>query len=237
MSSPDVLVLLPTYNERRNLTEMVKGIRAHAPQADILVVDDGSPDGTADLAMELGREHGGVDVLQRGQRLGIGSAYRDGFRVGLERGYQRLVTMDADLSHDPRYLPDLIGATERDADVAIGSRYLRGISVVNWDLKRLVLSVFANSYARTVTGMSVRDCTSGFQCFRRDVIAAIDPERLRFRGYSFLVELKYRAARRNFRLVEVPIIFIDRRFGSSKLGPQHVLQSMWAVWAMRFGRD
>lgn len=237
MTTPDVLVLVPTYNEAKNLAELVTGIRSYVPTADVLVIDDGSPDGTAAIAAELNRVHGHVDVLQRGRRLGIGSAYRDGFRLGLERGYQRMITMDADLSHDPRYLPDLLEATENGADVAIGSRYMHGISVVNWDLKRLVLSVAGNGYARTVTGLTVRDCTSGFQCFRREVIATIDPARLRFRGYSFLVEMKYRAARRNYRLVEVPIIFIDRRRGSSKLGPQHVFQSLWAVWSMRFGRD
>jgi dolichol-phosphate mannosyltransferase len=238
VSERDVLVVLPTLNERANLTELLEGIRTHAPDVDVLVVDDGSPDGTAALAAEIGARLGRVEVLQRGRRLGLGTAYRDGFRVGLERGYRRFVTMDADLSHEPRYLPDLLAATApgADADVAIGSRYLQGISVVNWDLKRLVLSVAANRYARTITGLPVRDCTSGFQCFRREVIQGIDPARLRFRGYSFLVELKYRAHERGFRLREVPIIFIDRRFGSSKLGPRHVLQSLWAVWAMRFGR-
>ena len=168
MDSRDVLVVIPTFNERENLAELFEGIRTHAPAADILVVDDGSPDGTADEVRALGARLGRIDVLERGQRLGIGSAYRDGFGVGLSRGYRRLVSMDADLSHDPRYLPALLGAAE-DADVAVGSRYTRGISVVDWDLLRLALSVAGNHYARWVTGLPVRDCTSGFQCFKREV--------------------------------------------------------------------
>ena len=234
MSERDVLVVVPTYNERENLRELLAGIREHAPGAGVLLVDDGSPDGTAEEAQALGRELGAIEVLQRGRRLGIGSAYREGFARGLASGYRRFVSMDADLSHEPRYLPALLAASER-ADVVIGSRYLRGVSVVNWSLKRLVLSVAANGYARVVTGLPVRDCTSGFQCFRREVLEAIDVERLRFNGYAFLIELKYKAYRRGFRLSEVPIIFIDRRFGMSKLGLSNVAQSGWAVWALRLG--
>jgi len=234
VSERDVLVVVPTYNERENLRELLAGIREHAPGAGVLLVDDGSPDGTAEEAQALGRELGAIEVLQRGRRLGIGSAYREGFARGLASGYRRFVSMDADLSHEPRYLPALLAASER-AGVVIGSRYLRGVSVVNWSLKRLVLSVAANGYARAVTGLPVRDCTSGFQCFRREVLEAIDVERLRFNGYAFLIELKYKAYRRGFRLSEVPIIFIDRRFGMSKLGLSNVAQSGWAVWALRLG--
>jgi dolichol-phosphate mannosyltransferase len=229
-----VLVVIPTYNERENLRELLAGIREHAPGASVLFVDDGSPDGTAEEAEALGRGLGGIEVLQRGRRLGIGSAYREGFARGLASGYRRFVSMDADLSHEPRYLPAILAASER-ADVVIGSRYVRGVSVVNWSVKRLVLSVAANGYARAVTGLPVRDCTSGFQCFRREVLEAIHVERLRFNGYAFLIELKYKAHRRGFRLSEVPIIFIDRRFGKSKLGLSNVAQSGWAVWALRLG--
>ncbi len=229
-----MLVVIPTYNERENLRELLAGIREHAPGASVLFVDDGSPDGTAEEAEALGRGLGGIEVLQRGRRLGIGSAYREGFARGLASGYRRFVSMDADLSHEPRYLPAILAASER-ADVVIGSRYVRGVSVVNWSVKRLVLSVAANGYARAVTGLPVRDCTSGFQCFRREVLEAIHVERLRFNGYAFLIELKYKAHRRGFRLSEVPIIFIDRRFGKSKLGLSNVAQSGWAVWALRLG--
>lgn len=235
MSTRDVLIVIPTLNERDNLDELLAGIRTHAPEADVLLVDDGSTDGTAELAHDIGVHHGGIEVLQRGRRLGLGSAYRDGFTRGLARGYQRFVSMDGDLSHDPAHLPALLAATTT-SDVAVGSRYLHGISVVNWGLDRLILSVFANHYARLITGLPVRDCTSGFQCFRREALEAIDVGTLRSSGYSFLVELKFHAYRRGFRLVEVPIVFVDRRYGSSKLGVRHLAQSIWTPWRLRLGR-
>jgi dolichol-phosphate mannosyltransferase len=233
--TPDVLIVIPTYNERANLRELVEGIRTHAPEADVLVVDDGSPDGTSAFAKELGATLGRVDVLDRPGRGGIGGAYRDGFRVGMQRGYRRFVSMDADLSHGPEYLPALIAATT-DADLAVGSRYLQGVSVVNWTLTRLALSVGANAYARAVTGMPVRDCTSGFQCFRREVLEAIGVDHLRLRDYAFLIEFKYRAFRHGFRLTEVPIIFVERREGESKNGFRTVVRTMFAVLAMRARR-
>jgi glycosyltransferase involved in cell wall biosynthesis len=228
MSTGRLLVVIPTYDERKNLETLFTGIRQHRPDADILVVDDASPDGTADWAEQLGARLGRVAVLRRPGRLGIGSAYRDGFRRGLAEGYDRLVSMDGDLSHDPQYLPALVDLTET-ADVAIGSRYVRGISVVNWTLKRLAVSVGGNRYARLVTGLPVQDCTSGFQCFRRQVLERIDVGRLRSNGYAFLVELKFLAHRLGFRLAEVPIIFIDRRFGHSKNGVGTIFRSMWTV--------
>lgn len=231
-----VLIVSPTLNERENIEELINGIHECAPGAHVLLVDDGSTDGTAEVAARLGAHDGSVHILQRGQRLGIGSAYRDGFRWGLSRPYTHFISMDADLSHDPSHLPALIQSSRTDADITIGSRYLHGVSVVNWGLDRLALSLFANKYARTITGMRIRDCTSGFQCFRREVLEAIDVNAFRFTGYAFLIELKYRAFRRGFRFHEAPIIFIDRRFGSSKLGVQHLAQSIWAVWALRFGR-
>jgi glycosyltransferase involved in cell wall biosynthesis len=235
MPPPRLLIVIPTYTERANLEALFTGIRKHQPDADILVVDDASPDGTADWAEELGARLGGVSVLRRPGRLGIGSAYRDGFRDGLARGYDRLVSMDGDLSHDPQYLPALVDLTNT-ADVAIGSRYLHGISVVNWDLRRLALSVGGNRYTRLVTGLPVHDCTSGFQCFRRQVLERIDVGRLRSNGYAFLVELKFLAHRLGFRLAEVPIIFIDRRFGRSKNSLGTVFRSMWTVSTLPFRR-
>jgi dolichol-phosphate mannosyltransferase len=236
MSAPatahDLLVVVPTYNERANLEEVLEGIRAHLPAAHVLVVDDGSPDGTAAAARALAPRLGPIDVLERAGRGGIGSAYRDGFRRGLERGYRRFVTMDADLSHEPHYLPALVAATD-DADVAVGSRYLQGVSVVNWALWRLALSVGANTYARLALGMPVRDSTSGFQCIRREVLEAIGVDRLRHADYAFLIELKYRAFRRGFRLREVPIIFVERRGGQSKNGLRTVVATMLAVASLR----
>jgi glycosyltransferase involved in cell wall biosynthesis len=234
MPDRDVLVILPTYNERDNLDELCDGIRTHAPGADVLIVDDGSPDGTGARATDIGARTGGLDVLQRGRRRGIGSAYRDGFRLGLERGYRWLVSMDADLSHEPRYLEPLLAA-RTGADYVIGSRYLRGVSVVNWSLDRLFLSVAGNTYARGITGLPVRDCTSGFQCIRRDVLDAIGVDRLRLDGYAFLIECKYHAHRRGFRLAEVPIVFVERRAGTSKNSVRTAFQTLWAVWAMRLG--
>ena len=178
MPDQRLLVIVPTLNERDNLETLFTGIRAHCPDADILIIDDASADGTADWAEELGRRLGRIAVLRREGRFGIGSAYRDGMRRGLAEGYDRFVTMDADLSHDPKYLPALVALTEA-ADVGIGSRYVRGISVVNWDLKRLAVSVGGNRYARLVTRLPVNDCTSGFQCFRREVLERIDVGRLR----------------------------------------------------------
>jgi dolichol-phosphate mannosyltransferase len=232
----DALIVVPTYNERENVDELVEGIRTHAPFADVLVVDDNSPDGTADRVAELGARHDGVGVLRRPGRMGIGSAYVEGFRAGLARGYAFLFSMDADLSHEPRYLPALYESAA-GADLVVGSRYLHGVSVVNWGLQRLILSVGANAYARTITGLPLRDCTSGFQCIRREVLEAIGVERLRFSGYSFLIELKYRAFRRGFRLKEAPIVFTDRKFGHSKITQHEILRSVWAVWALRLGRQ
>jgi len=232
----DALIVVPTYNERENVDELLEGIRTHAPFADALVVDDNSPDGTADRVDELGTRLDGVGVLRRPGRMGIGSAYVEGFRAGLARGYRFLFSMDADLSHEPRYLPALYGMAA-EADLVVGSRYLHGVSVVNWGLQRLILSVGANAYARRITGLPLRDCTSGFQCIRREVLEAIGVERLRFSGYSFLIELKYRAFRRGFRLREAPIVFTDRKFGHSKITQHEILRSVWAVWALRLGRD
>jgi len=234
--SRDALIVVPTYNERENVDELLEGIRAHAPFADVLIVDDNSPDGTADRVEELGRRLDGIGVLRRAGRMGIGSAYVEGFRQGLGRGYRFLFSMDADLSHEPRYLPDLY-AVAADADLVVGSRYLHGVSVVNWGLQRLILSVGANAYARTITGLPLRDCTSGFQCIRREVLEAIGVERLTLSGYSFLIEIKYRAFRRGFRLREAPIVFTDRKFGYSKITQREILRSVWAVWALRLGRD
>jgi dolichol-phosphate mannosyltransferase len=235
MVSRRLLIVIPTYAERDNLEILFMGIRQHCPDADVLIVDDVSPDGTADLAEELGRKMGQIAVLRRAGRFGIGSAYRDGFRQGLAQGYDLFVSMDADLSHDPQYLPALLEQTAT-ADVVIGSRYVHGISVINWSLHRLILSVGGNRYTRLVTGLPINDCTSGFQCFRREVLERIDVGRLRSNGYAFLVELKYIAHRLGFRLAEVPIIFVDRTRGASKNGVATIFRTLWTVSTLPFQR-
>jgi dolichol-phosphate mannosyltransferase len=228
------IVVVPTYNERENIAQLIAAVFDSGVACDVLVVDDNSPDGTGQLVDDLARSRPGLRALHRPRRLGIGSAYIDGFRRALADGYDRIFSMDADLSHDPRYLPDFIAASEC-YDVVIGSRYLTGVSVVNWPLWRLALSLTANAYARVVTGLPVRDCTSGFQCFRADVLRQIHLDAIRTNGYSFLIELKYRVVRAGFKVGEVPIIFLDRRRGSSKITRREIYASIATVWKLRLG--
>lgn len=228
------IVVVPTYNERENIRPLVDAVFASDTKCDMLVVDDNSPDGTGQVVDELCATRPALQVLHRPHRLGLGSAYVDGFRHVLEQGYDHIFSMDADFSHDASYLPDFLAATA-NFDVIIGSRYLTGVSVVNWPIWRLALSLTANAYARTVTGLPVRDCTSGFQCFRAEVLRQIHLDAIRTNGYSFLIELKYRAQRAGFRLGEVPIIFVDRRRGTSKITRREIYASIATVWKLRLG--
>jgi dolichol-phosphate mannosyltransferase len=231
----DVQVVIPTYNERENLPELVRAVLA-LPGYGVLVVDDGSPDGTGGVADDLAREFPGrVEVLHRSGPRGLGRSYVDGLRHALRGDAAYICQMDADWSHDPEYLPRLVAALE-DHDVAIGSRYVHGVSVVNWPLRRIVLSAFANRYIRAITGLSPRDCTSGYRCWRRETLAQVPLERVISDGYAFLVELLYEAARRDARIVEVPIIFVERRQGASKLSRGVLLESMLAPWRLVLGR-
>jgi len=233
------LVILPTYNEVENLEAIAGAILAADPRLDLLVVDDASPDGTGRLADRLADGEPRMEVLHRPGKLGLGSAYLTGFREGLERGYGRLLEMDADFSHDPEYLPDLLAATER-CDVATGSRYLTGVNVVNWPMSRLLLSYFANKYARWVTGLPVTDATSGFKCFRREVLEAIDFSEVDSTGYAFQIEMSFRAWKLGYSVCEIPIVFVDRDTGESKMSGAIVREAVWRVWALRlkalFGR-
>lgn len=226
------LVILPTYNEIQNLAEITPSILNQDRSLDVLVVDDASPDGTGDLAEELSDRSERISVLHREGKLGLGTAYLRGFEWGLERGYERLIEMDADLSHDPCYLPDLLEASS-DAEVVTGSRYLEGVNVVNWPMSRLLLSYFANKYARWVTGLPVTDATSGFKCFRREVLEAIDFSEVRSSGYAFQIEMSFRAWRLGFRVREIPIVFVDRDAGESKMSGAIVREAVWRVWAFR----
>jgi dolichol-phosphate mannosyltransferase len=232
MNLSRALVVVPTYNEHDNLPRIVPGILAAAPEVDVLVVDDASPDGTGEVADGLARGDPRVKVLHRPHKDGLGPAYLAGFATALADGYGRVLEMDADCSHDPAALPSLLAAA-RDADLVLGSRYVPGGGTVHWGLGRRLLSRAGSLYAGIVLGVSVRDLTGGFKCFRREVLEGIDLSTVTTTGYAFQIELTYRAIRRGFRVVEVPITFEDRRVGKSKMSRAIVLEALWKVWAIR----
>jgi dolichol-phosphate mannosyltransferase len=227
-----ILVVIPTYNERDSLPELVPRVLAIADTR-VLVVDDDSPDGTGGVADELAARHAGrVEVLHRQGPRGLGHAYVAGIRQALESDAQLICQMDADLSHDPQYLPSMVAAAAT-YDLVIGSRYLRGVSVVNWPLRRLALSTAANRYIRFVTGLPVRDCTSGYRCWRREALERVHMERVHSQGYAFLVETLHMAWLAGGRVTEVPIIFVERRQGASKLSSGTLLESALMPWRLR----
>ena len=227
------LVIIPTYNERDNLPRLVPMVLAQDPRLDVLVIDDASPDGTGQVADELAASNPRVHILHRPGKLGLGTAYLEGFRWGLERGYEYLFEMDADFSHDPAHLPQFLEAI-RDCDVVLGSRYLHGrVTVINWPIGRLLLSYFANVYARLVTGLPVADATGGYKCFRAAVLRAIDLDRVESEGYAFQIEMSLRAWKRGFRIGEIPIVFVDRTLGESKMSKRIIWEAVWKVWKLR----
>ncbi len=232
---PDIVVVTPTYNEKDNLPILADGVLAH-PGFRLLVVDDGSPDGTGKIADDLVRKHPGrVDVIHRTGPRGLGRSYIDGLRRALESGADLIFQMDADLSHNPEYLPRIAEAASL-YDVVIGSRYLTGVSVVNWPLHRIFLSAFANRYVRAVTRIAVADCTSGFRCWRREALAELPLDRMVSNGYAFIVEMLFEASRRGCRIGEVPIIFVERRLGQSKVSGRVLLESLIVPWRLVLGR-
>lgn len=239
MPSPmKALVLVPTYNERENLAVLVDAILA-VPGTSVMVLDDQSPDGTGQVADQLASAYPGrVEVLHRTGPRGLGVSYLDGFRRALATSYDVICQMDADLSHDPKFLPEMLAAIDAGADLVIGSRYVNGVSVVNWPLRRIILSAFANWYIRTVTGLGVRDCTTGYRCWRRTALAALPLDQVVSEGYAFIVDLTFMAAVRGLRVVESPIIFIERRQGASKLSTRVLLESLVTPWKLvaRHGR-
>lgn len=225
------LVIIPTYNERKNLPVLVPGIMAHAGVR-LLVVDDQSPDGTGEVAEELGREYPGrVEVMHRTGRRGFGRSYIDGMKRAIEQPVDVICQMDADLSHDPRQLPDLIAATA-EADVVIGSRYIPGGAIINWPMRRKILSRVANTYIRGVTRLSPRDCTSGYRCWRRSALAGMALDQFFSDGYSFLVEMLFVASRAGYRIAEVPITFVERREGESKVSRAVIVESAITPWRL-----
>lgn len=233
------LVVLPTYNEADNVEPMLRALRECVPAADVLVVDDSSPDGTADLAKRVGEELGRVEILQRATKDGLGGAYRAGFAWGLERGYDHFVEIDCDFSHDPRALPGLLAAAETH-DVVIGSRYVSGGTIPNWSLRRLWLSRGGNQYASLMLGLRVKDSTAGFRVYSKEALEKIDFSTVAADGYGFQIEMTYRARAGGATIVEVPISFTDRTRGESKMSSAIVVEALWLVtkWALErpFGR-
>lgn len=225
-------VIIPTYNEKDNVRHLATAVLEQHPDLQILFVDDNSPDGTGSIIDGLVAENDRIHVLHRSGKLGLGSAYREGFRAALAMGADYLIEMDADFSHDPRTLPLFLSAIN-ECDLVIGSRYINGVSVVNWPIRRLILSYFASVYTRLITGLQVSDCTSGFKCFRRATIEAIDLSRVTSDGYSFQIEMNYRCMEKGLRITEIPIIFIDRHSGSSKMSGKIVREAVIMVWKLR----
>jgi len=226
------LVVIPTYNEKDNVRSLTRAVEAACPEADLLFVDDNSPDGTGQILDELAAADPRLHVLHRPGKQGLGRAYIAGFEWALPRGYQFLCEMDADFSHDPHALPDFMSAIE-NADLVIGSRYINGITVINWPISRLLLSYFANAYARFVTRMPLRDMTGGFKCFRRDALSRINLDRISSEGYSFQIEMNFIALHLGLRVKEIPIVFRDRQAGTSKMDFRINREAAWMVWKLR----
>jgi len=234
------LVILPTYNEIENLPRIVPQILEVDPDLEVLVVDDDSPDGTGKEADRMAEENPRLSVIHRASKMGLGSAYITGFKYGIEKGFDYLFEMDADFSHDAKYLKDFLREI-KEADLVVGSRYLQGVNVINWPMSRLLLSYFANVYTRIITGLPLRDATGGFKCYRREALEAIELDSVRSDGYSFQIEMSFKLWRKGFRLKEIPIIFYDRQQGESKMSKKIVREAVWMVWRLGlerlFGRE
>lgn len=226
------LVLLPTYNEKENIERIIPLILKQDDRLFILVIDDNSPDGTGEIADRISEENPRVFVLHREKKEGLGQAYIAGFKWALERDYDYIFEMDADFSHDPKYLPDFL-ENIKEADIVLGSRYISGVNVVNWPMMRLLLSYYANAYTRFVTGLPLRDATGGFKCFRREVLEAVNFDEVRSNGYSFQIEMSFRAHKKGFKIKEIPIIFVDRTAGESKMSKKIVREAVIMVWRLR----
>ncbi len=230
------LVIIPTYNEIENIGKIIPAVLDLPEAFDILIIDDGSPDGTAAAVKQLqGKFEGRLHLIERSGKLGLGTAYITGFKWGLEQGYDYIFEMDADFSHAPTDLPRLLNAcTEGGADMAIGSRYCNGVSVVNWPIGRILISYFASVYVRKVLGFKIYDSTAGFLCYSRKVLETIDLDKIRMKGYGFQIEMKYTASRLGFEIAEVPVIFINRKEGSSKMSGGIFGEAFWGVLRLRF---
>jgi dolichol-phosphate mannosyltransferase len=231
--SEKALVIIPTYNEIENVSKMIETVLALPEQPDVLIVDDNSPDGTGAQVKEIAKIRDKVHLIERSGKLGLGTAYIEGFKFALKNGYGLIIEMDCDFSHDPKDISRLLKEIE-NYDLVIGSRYIQGVNVVNWPLKRLLLSIGASFYTRIITGMPLKDATSGFKCFRRKVIESIDLENIHSNGYSFQIEMHFKTWKKKFRIKEMPIIFTDRIDGHSKMGKAIVREAVLMVWKLRF---
>jgi dolichol-phosphate mannosyltransferase len=230
---PKKIVVIPTYNERQNVGTLIPEVLAQDPEVEVLIVDDNSPDGTGALVTAMAQTEPRIHLLARAGREGLGPAYKAGFMWALAHGADYVVQMDADFSHAPTMLPHFFREIA-DVDLVLGSRYIKGITVVNWPIERLLLSYFGNSYVRMILGLKVRDATGGFKCWRRAALEAVDIAGVRSNGYAFQIEMTYRAWKRGFRIREVPIIFMDRTEGESKMTKRISLEALWLVWWLRF---
>lgn len=227
------LIIIPTYNEMDNITKLLPIIWSFVPDAHILIVDDNSPDGTGKYIDEIAKKDDRVRILHREKKLGLGSAYKLGFKYAIEKEYDYIFEMDADFSHNPEDLPRFIGKM-KEYDLVIGSRYVNGVSVINWPLSRLILSSFANIYARKMTGVPVQDLTAGFKCYSRKVLETIPLDKISSEGYGFQIETAFWAYNKKFKVYELPIVFIDRTSGTSKMSRRIVWEAFWLVWKLRF---
>jgi len=226
------LIIFPTFNEKENIEAIVTAVLKQDTSVHVLIVDDNSPDGTGAIADRMAAADPRVFALHRAGKLGLGTAYIHGFKWAIERRFDYIFEMDADFSHNPDYIPDFLTAIQ-DHDLVLGSRYISGVNVINWPMSRLLLSYYANVYSRLVTGLPVRDATGGFKCFRREALEAIDLDRVRSNGYTFQIEMSLRVWRRKMRIIEIPIVFVDRQRGTSKMSKKIVREAIWMVWWLR----
>lgn len=229
----DTLVIIPTYNEAKNIGNIITAV-SNAAEVDILIIDDNSPDKTFEIVENLKDDLSNLFLIKREKKLGLGTAYIKGFKYALEKGYQYIMEMDADFSHDPKEIPRFIEAA-KDSDLVIGSRYITGVNVINWPLKRLLISYFASKYVHYITGLPIKDPTGGFKCFRRKVLETIDLDKVRSTGYSFQIEMTHKAWKKGFKILEIPIVFTDRYHGTTKMSRKIIWEAVWIVWKLRLG--
>lgn len=233
METPKVLVVIPTYNEAENIPKLIPAVLKQAPNLDILVVDDGSPDGTGAIIKEIMATNPHVQIIERAGKQGLGTAYVLGFKYAIQHGYDFVFEMDADFSHNPNEIPVFL-STIKNYDLVIGSRYVNGVRVLNWPMNRLLLSYSANVYTQIITGLPVHDATGGFKCYRIAALKTIDLDHIRSNGYAFQIEMSFKVWKKGFRLVEIPIVFADRRLGVSKMSKNIVYEAVFMLWKLRF---